>query len=398
MQQAISGSIPRSRSHNPIAAVQARRVDFEDLLHTTFNAFARYPVQILVCSFLCFAGASILGSLLYSTLTLSGLVSSGSYFTLASNVYYLQMQVQAAIGAFTFLLGRGAVTWIGLHAQPQAESKAGRTSDANMAVPITLRAAFRSALSRWKPLLTSSLLYGLLISVSLVGITWMLREARLDVSNYRWIRRDLNSIMNMSVVRSISLLPPDPGSPFTELYSSTRYNLSRQSTGYFGWNAYQAGLRTLPAVFVLTGVLGLVVAFTTDTLLCMRNAHIIHSRDGQAFRWLSAVLRLSLRNFWRVAAWRWTVRLMVMGLYAVCLILPIVLHQSLVVPALVNEVRSYWPYPVNTTSYGIGTALVGMVLIAFGLIFEARMYLALTQNTSAKDGDMNAPDASSKRL
>jgi hypothetical protein len=110
----------------------------------------------------------------------------------------------------------------------------------------------------------------------------------------------------------------------------------------------------------------------------MRNAVIMRgSGPGGPFGWLSETLRAGGHNFWRVALWRWSVRLAMVVLTAACLTLPIVLHQSLVVPTLVREVRSYWPYPINTSLYGIGVALASMVLLAFSLVFEARMYAAL---------------------
>jgi hypothetical protein len=367
MQEAVPGPIAfplhQTRAKTP-DAVRETHAGLGRVLQSVFTTFAGHPVQILLCAFVCFAGAAIIGALLYSTLTLNAFFHNGSYFAAAPSIFNLQMQIQAAAGAFTFLLGRGAITWIAI----QSESGAS----------VTVRTAFRETLRRWKPLLLSSLVYGVLITVGLIGLTWMLRELRLDASNFRWIRSDANSIMNMAIVRSIGQLTPDPGSPFSELYAVTRYNLSRQSSSYYGWSTYQLALSRLPVQLAIAGVAGLLLMFVTETLLCMRTAVIMRSPDGNALGWFGETLRLSWRNFWTVAAWRWGVRLALIALYIACLTLPTALHQSVIVPALVREVRSYWPYPANTALTGIGVALIGMIITSFNLIFEARMCAILT--------------------
>lgn len=369
MQQVISGALALSEERAHAVAIHAQRIGLGSVVQATLAVFTQHPLPILVCSLLCFAGVVITGALSYLALVLHGLASQGSYFAITANAFYLQMQIQAAIGAFTFLIGRGAITWIALHTPAGADGAASQ--------PISLRAAFGAALRRWQPLLASSLLYGLLITISLVGITWMLREVRLDVSNYRWVRRDAHSILNLTLVRAIAQLPPDPGSPFTELYSATRYHLSRQSGSYLGWSLSQPSLSDLSTPLLAAGIAGALLVFITEVLLCMRTAYVMHTPSGGALRWLVPTLRLSLSNFWRVAAWRWGARLIMVVLYVACLTLPIALHQGIVVPAMVSEARSYWPYPVNLFSYTISSALVGMFLVAFGLVFEARMYLAL---------------------
>ncbi|BCX02150.1 MAG: hypothetical protein KatS3mg053_0088 [Candidatus Roseilinea sp.] len=371
MQQVISGALPLAGERDRAVASHAQpRAAFGSVLQATFAVFAHYPLPILACSLLCFAGVVIVGALSYAAVMLHGMAMQNSYFALAAHAFYLQMQIQAAIGAFTFLIGRGAITWIALRVPACADDPA--------RAEVTLRAAFGAALRRWRPLLASSLLYGALITLSLVGITWMLREARLDVSNYRWVRRDANSILNMTVVRAIAQLPPDPGSPFTELYSATRYHLARQSGSSLGWSLYQPATLKLPAPLLLAGIAGALLAFATEALLCMRTARIMHAPERGIFQWLAPTLRLSLTHFWRVAAWRWSVRLAVVVLSVAGLTLPIALHQGIMIPAMVSEVRAYWPYPVNISAYTIGTALISVFTIPFSLSFEARMYLALT--------------------
>ena len=259
MQQVISGALALSEERAHAVAIHAQRIGLGSVVQATLAVFTQHPLPILVCSLLCFAGVVITGALSYLALVLHGLASQGSYFAITANAFYLQMQIQAAIGAFTFLIGRGAITWIALHTPAGADGAASQ--------PISLRAAFGAALRRWQPLLASSLLYGLLITISLVGITWMLREVRLDVSNYRWVRRDAHSILNLTLVRAIAQLPPDPGSPFTELYSATRYHLSRQSGSYLGWSLSQPSPSDLSTPLLAAGIAGALLVFITEALL-----------------------------------------------------------------------------------------------------------------------------------
>ncbi len=104
----------------------------------------------------------------------------------------------------------------------------------------------------------------------------------------------------------------------------------------------------------------------------MRNAVIMQSRRRNATGWLRETLALGVRYFWRVAIWRWVTRLGVAVLIALFLILPIALHQSVVVTAFIREARAYWPWVLNISLYGIATALVGTVVCAFHAIFEDR--------------------------
>lgn len=355
-------------------ATRADTASFGTVVRDTFATLSRHPVHILACGGLCFAGVSIAGALLYAGLMMRSLFGQAqmSYFNLAAEAFYLQMHVQAVIGAVAFLLGRGAITWLAISPTPHP-------TDGPTDLPSPgLRAAFAAALSRWKPLLLSHLLYGALITLSLIGITWMLRELRMDISNYRWVRREPGSIVNMTLVRAIGQLTPDPGSPFTELYAATRYTLSRQSFGTLG-SVFPRSSDAVPLHLVIAGLAGASLAFLTETLLCLRTATIMATADTRALGWLVPSLRLSARNFWRVARWRWGMRLVIIALYTACVILPNTLHQSVVVSMVVGQVGSYWPYAANAALQTIGTALVGTMLIAFGVTFEARLYSALSR-------------------
>lgn len=330
-----------------------------DVLHGTLAAFARQPALLIGVALVCFGAGAVAGGLAYTVVLWDAALAGTSYFANTTPAYFLQMQVQAAIGTFTFLLGRGIITWL-----------------AQQEKPATLRAAFAITLRKWKPLLASTLLYGLIISVAMVGIVWMLRELRLDTSNYRWFRNTPQGILTLVSVRAVAQLPPDPGAPFSELYAATRYNLARTAMGYLTWNGsgFRVPYSGVDVRYMLAGLAAIVLMIVAETVLCMRTAAVMAGGDTSVFGW---VRRLSVpvrRHFWRVLAWRWGVRLAVAGVTIACLVLPMALQQSVIASNVIREVRSYWPYLFHNFVQAAGSALVLSLGLAFSLIFEARLF------------------------
>lgn len=360
-------AIPRPRVS---ASVQARRnLSFLDLLQSTFSVFARHPLPMLAGVLICFAGAGVIGSLLYGVQIGEAVLRTGTHTGTTLRAYNLQMLVQAILGTFTFLFGRGAITWIALHSGD--------------GTPITFRAAVRAALRRWKPLLASTLLYGGLITLGIAGLTLLLRELRLDASNVRGVRNNLDSVLYWTTTRAISLLPPDPGSPFTEWYAATRYNMARSvgNSSYFNFSQYESALRRVSGQALAAGLAATAFFFITETLLCLRTAAIFGAQGARGWlAWLRESLRVSKTNFWRVAAWRWSLRLLFVVLAVATLILPLALHLGL----LMFEVRralsaGNWLSHIAQSAHGVGTALISATLFAFAVAFEARMYAVLTR-------------------
>lgn len=337
------------------------------MLQSAAGVFAQHPLPVVACAFVCFAGAGVVGSLVYGTMIGEAVIRTGSHTLTTMRAYNTQMLVQALIGAFTFLLGRGALTWIAM----QEESRSDQ--------PITLRTALNAALRAWRPLALSTVLYGMLITIGLLGLSAMLRELRLDVSNTRSIRiGDFSNILNWTAIRAISLLPPDPGSPFSDWLASVRYNLSRSMVGsYLGFDLATMPRAVSPGTVAL-GVASIALLVATDALLCMRTAAVFGAPVGRT--WLDEALRVSRAHFARVLLWRWSLRLAFVALAVATLVLAPALQQVLVVgPARQMLGIGYWPYHIAQSANGVGIALVNGALIAAGVIFEARMYRALAR-------------------
>jgi hypothetical protein len=362
MQEAFS--IPHA-----LPARRARGVDgrlsLMDTLHAAFAVFARHPLAMLGCALLFFASAGLIGSLVYGALIYDAVQRAGTHSGSVVRITNTQMLVQAVIGSFLLVMGRGAVAWIALQ---DATTK------------ITFKAAVAAALREWQPLLISALLYGALITAGTIGLSVLLRELRIDVSNARWLRGDMNSVMNWVTVRGLGLLPPDAGAPFSEWIAAAKYNLSRISGAtYFGFdvNPY-GGVQAIAARTWLMGAASMALLFIVETLLCMRAAAIM-ALNGRA-DWLRETLALSTRHFWRVAGWRWSLRLMVLGMSVGVLVVLPALHQAIVMNALRQQFSTgYWPYHIALAAYGAGGALITGLIVAYGVAFETRMYAALKQ-------------------
>jgi hypothetical protein len=374
MQDALTGTYPiRKPRAAALHALETPRseLSFVQALQATFGVFARHPVPVLACAVVCFAGAGIIGSLVYGAIIGEAVLRTGTHTGSPMRAFNTQMLVQAMIGTFAALLGRGAISWITL------QDHAGG--------PVTLRMALRETLRRWQPLLLSTLIYGAIITLGLAGLMALLRELRLDASNVRSARGDMNNVLNWTVTRAIAVLPPDAGSPFNEWFSTMRYSLARAAgSTYFGFDLSGYPTPAVTSQVVLVGAASMALLFVADVLLCMRTAACFAAQG--AFGWLRASLAAGGAHFWRVAAWRWAVRLVLALITIGALVLIPALHQNLVM----NEVRrmlgtGYWPYHIAQSANGIGIALVSGILLAFSVAFEARLFATLMPATPARE-------------
>jgi hypothetical protein len=337
----------------------ARKNAFVALLRKSFAVFAQHPTPILVCSLICFASAAIIGSILYVVLVIDSVMRANSYFSSVQAIYVLHLQARAVLGAFLFIIGRGAISWI--------------TINANSDTPITAKSAIYAALKQWRPLFVSAIVYGVLMSVGIWGLSFFLREIRLDPSNFRWVRADSNSFLTALYVQTIALLPPDPGAPFSEIILMIRYQLSRSGSAYYGWSTMTLALQYMPAWIWLCGISAIVGMIVFETLLCLRTAVIVKTNNNKTLAWLPRTMALAARNFGRVLAWRWLLRVMIVAVLAAGTIVPMILHQTTLAPVVARETRTYWTYAVFTAIYTVSGSLIGMLLIALQTIFEAQM-------------------------
>ena len=368
----VAASANREVSPPDFSARRARmraRLSFVALCQEALTVFISHPLQLLLPGFLCLAGAALLSNLLYAVLILDVYSRLNSYFAASNTIGVAQLQLQGVIGFFLMALGRGAVSWVALHA--------GERDQAGHSV-VTLRRTWQAAWRNWPALLLSSFVYGLLISAAVIGLIYVLRELRLDLSNYRWLRPESRAISAAMIVRSINTLIPDPGSPFAEIYSFVRASLARTSSSvYFGSMSYPQTLGKFNSTLGLLGIVSVVGMVLIETVLCFRYVEVMRQQRADAWSWLGRSVRLVRGHFWQVALLRLMLRAVIFAAGVFLLILPLTLHQSLVVPTIVSRVQNYLPYAMSTVAGNVGSALIGAVFIMLCLVFDARLNMAL---------------------
>ncbi|MCL5996095.1 MAG: hypothetical protein M1546_08565 [Chloroflexi bacterium] len=362
----------------PLAAVKGagserRLAGIAELWSESIRVYGTHSAPILACALLGLAGSTLLGALVNAIVTLDIFVRTGGIFTNTSNIFYAQLLIQACFGTFAISLARGAIVWIALKSPSIVDGHA----VVGLKSPVTLRAALRASARRWPVLLLSSLIYGALITLGIAGLTLLLRQMRLDVTSISRVNGDFDSMMRAVVVRAINGVTPDPGSPFTEMVSYARYLLRRSSTNYYWLYAYRYTLGEVPVRLWLIALTSLVPMIVTGTLLRLRVAAIMSASRPNQMAALMESVQLGARHFRYVAAHGMVVWLASVSLNIVFSLVPLTLAQYLVVPAVARALNTLWPYPVSALLFAAGAALVGMVFLAFGAVYDARLYRAM---------------------
>jgi hypothetical protein len=328
---------------------------------------------ILAYSFFGLVGANIAGAIIATIVLTNAYIIIGGY-TSYTNILYPQLIAQALAGVFTYTFARGAITWLAL--QSTSSPDAARSG---------WRAAFRATLSRWPSLIVSALVYGISITLCTAGLTLLLRDLRIDVTNIGRVNRDVDDITRAVFIRALGGIAPDPGAPFTELYAYVRYTLSRSA--YYAWYLYRYTTGTAPLLMWLLGLSSLAAMIVVETLLRLRTVMVMRAEGPGPFAGLADCVRTGWRRFWFIAAQVWLLRLLMLAVGVLFIILPMTFVQSVFVPMFAQGIGSFWPYPGSNIALGLGSGLVGMLLIAFSIVFDTRLYVAL-QHASAQEGDL----------
>jgi hypothetical protein len=335
------------------------------LLPETLRLCATHIGPLLICGVITFAGAAILGSVVFSGLALDAFLRSEGFFTAIQRNTLWQYAARAACGALLFTLGRGAITWIALNTDQPG---------------LTAHNALKHAATRWPALLTSMLIYGALVTIATLGLSVVLRELRLDLSNFRWLRsNDGESLMRALAVNALALLPPDPGAPFAELLAAGRFSLGRDSGVISsGWRtpripeALSTGMSAL-------AVLSIAVIVAVDGLLALRTSAAIQANSRGPLAWLSEAVRISTRRPLWLLTHRWLFRLLIALVLIVGVTLPTLLQQGLLLPAVARETRSYWPYALGITLQSLAATLVMVLIGVVQTVYEARLFARLAE-------------------
>ena len=355
-------SLPR-RPRPRETAGQDARLSFRHLIGETLHIAAARSGSLFWLAMIGLGGASLLGAAINFGLTIDVNARTGSYVGASANNTYVQLIVQAILGATVSVIARAAITWVAL--QP-AETRP------------TGRAALQAGLASFAPQIVAVIAYGLIISVAVIGLTLFLRDVRLDQSNIGRVSNDPAQMLRAAVARTIGALSPDPGPPFTEVHTFVRYSLRRAGGTYASWSELGRNFEALDLTVWLAAIGGLGLIVAAEGLLRFRTIATLGARASEAFPNLVASMRWSAGRFWLITARVWAFRGLALVLQVIFVIVPVTIAQGLAVPAAAGVVSpALLPFPASTFLFALGAAPVAALLAAFGLVYDARLWLAL---------------------
>jgi hypothetical protein len=349
----LSGGKVKAARAKPLAGIL-------ELWRAASVTCAAQSMPIIICAIFGLVGAQLLAALVNAALSLAAYFRSDGILSNYSSTFFVQLMVSAVVGTFSISLARGAISWIALtHAR---------------GTPVTLFEALRRSATRLPLLLLSALIYGALVTLGIAGLTVLLRQLRMDITSVDRVVTDFEGMVRVVGVRIVNGLIADPGSPFTELVSYTRYLIRRSSTSYFWLYPYQYTLGEIPLRTWLIGGLSLVPLISAGVLMRLRVPVIIAADQPNRLSTLYEGIRLGAHQagyLFRHGALLW---LITSVLNMVFVVIPLALSQYLLVPTLARETNELWAYPASTLLFTFGSALIGVAFTAFIAAYEAHLY------------------------
>lgn len=331
-----------------------------DLWRAAGRTLAARSAPILLCAVLGLASAPILGASLNAALTFEVYFRTNGIYPSYSTNFYAQLMLQAALGTFAISLARGAITWIALtHARGN---------------PAPLREALRRSASRLPLLLLSAMLYGVLVTLGIAGLTLLLRQLRVDITSVGRVVNDFEGMLRAVLVRVINGYLPDPGAPFTELVSYARFVMRRASSSYYWLFAYRYTQVDIPLQIWLISAASAVPFISAGLLLRLRVPTIMDAAQPNQLADLYAGIRLSVHKAGYLLGHGAALWLITSTLNVLFVIIPLAVSQYALVPAAASQTQTLFPYPASTLLFAVGTALIGATVIAFIAVYEAHLY------------------------
>ncbi len=340
------------------------RVTVPMVWRDTLQAFSANSASILTGAVLGFAIAAVLAALAGAYVTLESYARTSTILITYGPSRIIPLLVEGVIGLPAAAYARGVISWRILHPDQ----------------PIRTRSVLRAVWPFWFTLLVSTLIISGLFFAGNAGLNAMLTEQGLDLADVGQLSATANGMVHSIILRTIGSLIPDPGAPFAQLLSYMRLESSRLGTSlvYAGGLSYYyvKNIQEIPLSW-LYGAGGLALLLSVDVLHRFVVAAIILTPGPGSLRRVGAAIMLAVRHFGLVLAHIWLVRLVVFTVSTVFITAPIVLTQSILVPLLIRSTGAAWPYLVSTVILAISIAFVSMVLLAFGIVYDACLYRRL---------------------
>lgn len=366
--------ISRARSR---AAGRSGTPSVVQVWHDTWVALSAQPIPILTCALVGVAATSAIYPLLPATLQdfddIRRLIKRHEAVRLTVLMLLLVIEMVA----------RGMITRIALRGGTRST------------LPC-LWQVFTATIRRLHPLLFGALVYGIIMSVATGPISMVLNDVYLDQDHIIRAGILMPDYAHAVVQRDQWALLPNPGAPFVEWMAlrhkdqwtaawldageyATRTSEPTQGDGHLAVIA-DSMLATHLNMFQTLSLLIFILA--AETLLRFRIVMAFTASARVRRRvlpmWaLVASARIGLRHFKTLALHIWLTRLVLFGIQAVFITLPIVLAQSSNVKAAFLRLINNGLFVDNPWVVSLSCGLVYAVLMAFSVVYDVKLFHTL---------------------
>jgi hypothetical protein len=388
-----AGLQPEATDRHVTVSRVATSCSIADVWRDALGTLSAHSSSILLLALAGFAAVTIIGAgLRLATVMYAQVHRGGSGDDPLANILtvevwrlHLPELFAIAVGAFMLSLGRGAIAWIALRTNSD-----GRIADnESIRHDPRLTDACRAAFTHMPALIASSLIYGAALATGQVGLTPLFSQINLDVPLPRRFDFQTAELVRRSVRSFVwegeSIAMPDPGAPFTDLLPHLRDEV-------FGYNMKESPQRLFiarpplvknapagPLEFWLITLASLAVCVAAELLLRFRTVMIMRA-DKTATGLVAPLIasaRFSLMHCGTILIHVGLLRLLFFALSLAFIVLPSVVVLNFLIPRLQQVTLDLWIRPVGAALVTSSIVLVGMLLSAFGAVYDARLYAAI---------------------
>ncbi len=366
------------------SAMPARSASIAAVWRASFATFGAHAPAILFLALIGFAGASVIGLGMSLALNLEQFVHASGPFATYEGIISILALGDARL--FTVLVTQGVLGWVLVSFARGAITQLALNDG-------SLGQACRGACARMPALLAGSLLYSALIGFGAVSINAWLRDRNpnLDLSNVGQRAGTFEGALKVLFIRGVDALIPDPGSPVAEFVPRLRHTAFRHvergadynqqlavenNTAFKGATSSRAAEKLAPSEesqrVVIASMLALVLG---ETLLHFRAVAAVQSPG--VFGSLLRCVWWGIRYFIPTTIHIWLVRLALLGANILFVTAPIVIVQCLVLPTF-KQLNEAMDTSMSLPWMLVGITLVNTVFTAFSTVYDARLYVALT--------------------
>jgi hypothetical protein len=370
----------------PIAA--ARSVSVVAVWLDAVRTLSTHAAPILTCACLGLAVPGALGAVI-------SLIQNGHQLPLPAPCPFHALPewpwlVPMLAAALLTPLAQGVIARMALHG---ADQRCG------------LRAAFALALARWPALALGGVAYGTLTAAAFVLLAPGLSGVGLDPRGVRaaiWPARPLGGLVREITVRGANALLPDPGPIYCGVAGVTWVNPVRPNDRPLGDDGSARGLvnlglpysptpvqptaptgaRDVPPSWLVT-LCSLAALTIGEILLRFRAVSAVLFTGSSPFRVLAEGIRVAGRHIGIVTGHVWLVQLALTGTYVLLVGLPVTLVRQLVYPVIART-PELAPAQLVGALLLVSLALVESVYLAFSVVYDARLFIALKRAEQGK--------------